>query len=840
MEGLPGLWYEPESRALDSFSAADSGGVHNCGELDPFAAQPRPQFFGIQPRRDARGGQAKEHPVPMDPPQPQPVEQRKETHGPNLAPWSRGASGDPSASDASLQSSIPGQTRSSKLGGIRERAEDIRHTATGTDVSLTKQRDRRSNLAAYPQDGRHEGFLGAALLGGGPRGTAILGSEEHRRFPVSPTDDRRTGQEHPQQSDGGGGETYQAFPAAEHGPSWAASRRTLPCVSDSGSRGGPPVHERPLIDPELAHVSGRRPPLCPAPRDPTAFRPAPGQNNNRQNNNSRHTADHVNRILAGTYRTANGSSRPLLQTEWEAPAHLKSFGRTDWQLLDLLICEAWSHDNRKMALWYWLKTAVTEPHLLTAIPPPQFVEEAELTAIDIQRMLDLSYIEAFNGDLANIKSTVKVFSVMEKEGTRRRIIFHPQLINLFLADAGFLENLVELPSVDDQVAVCSNFPGGLCVDGTAFYTQFPVQPNVDANFVFAHLGTLYRNRSICTGQRQCVALAQLALCALIEITRRTHPEVHYTPYVDNVRFCGPNDNAKAAWKSFRMRAEEAHLEFEIQSEWATEYTFLGIHYQHTVPAISLGEKALKKLAAWQLRISGPGADWTSWTLQEAVGLFGILVWAGRVLDINAGPYYYFLKFLRRRGQCELSEDAHLWPCLHKILQHWLAAVTSKHRLMGVSIRSAETVYVYSDASLKGRGAVIYFRNSIFISAGIFSRDEKIHILEARAWLASVEFVLKALGTEISSRVHVCFFIDNTSVIGAQARGYTKNYLLNTIVLRLRDRMTKLFGSFEVHYIKSALNHADYSSRVAQSYEVHFPFSPEESNFIEQISSFFDL
>lgn len=528
---------------------------------------------------------------------------------------------------------------------------------------------------------------------------------------------------------------------------------------------------------------------------------------------------------------------------------MKHFPRSDWKRLDDLIHEAWGHCDKKMALWLWLKTAVLEPQRLTTIPFPDCLEEAELTEEDIQRLLDHKYIAVFSGNPEKIISSVKVFSVLEKDGSRRRVIFHPALVNFFLAEAGFLDHLVHLPTVDEQVEVVMSFDGGMCADGTAFYTQFPALQSEEANFVFTHGGVMYRNTSICTGQRQCVALAQLVLSALVEVTRRQHPAVHFSPYIDNIRFCASHAEAQAAWTTFRLRAEQAQLQFELQSEWALSYTFLGIHYQHRssylscssfansqrtiLPEISIGEKAAKKVEHWKTKINGPFADWTTWTLQQAVSLFGLLVWTSRVLDINSGPYYYFLKYLRRRGTSDLTEAAALWPSLIPLIRQWLDAVSSKKRLMGNTKRGADTVYIFSDASLMGHGVVIYFRNSIFISAGKFLFEEKIHILEARAWIAAVDFVHHVLGQATTANCHCVFYIDNTSVLGAHNRGYSKHFLLNMLVTRLRARLTSLLGSFEVHYVRSERNHADFPSRTGLFYQTFSTIDPRDNEFIDE-------
>lgn len=477
----------------------------------------------------------------------------------------------------------------------------------------------------------------------------------------------------------------------------------------------------------------------------------------------------------------------------------------------MLVREAWPDDERRWKYWVWLRECCLRPEAVASIPRPRWIEEAELTQADIDKLIEYSYISV----IAEISptqatSTIKVFTVLEKNGSRRRVIFHPSLINGVLLDAGFgEEHDVSLPCVSRQISAMQGTEGAMCVDGTAFYTQFPSTDD-PFSFVFSFDGKFYRPTSISTGQRQCVALAQVVLEALAAITNKVFPHVVITSYIDNARFAGGLSVCNDAWTLFRRRAEEAKLTFEVQSTWAARYTFLGILYDHQHQSVQLGERATTKLRFYlTCFIRG---DFATWTMQDCISLFGLLVWGSSVLCVSPASRYWIYKFLRRRSSKLLTDPCDVWPSIIRLLEQWIFEVLHKVHSLSCSATEGEVVHVYSDASLDGHGVVVYVGSRCYVSAGCFSRLENIAHLEGRAWLKAVHFTKLVLG-DAAKTASIIFYIDNTSIIGAVANGHSRNYIINCITIRLSQAMKESFGAVSVLYVKSSANHADYYSRL---------------------------
>lgn len=496
--------------------------------------------------------------------------------------------------------------------------------------------------------------------------------------------------------------------------------------------------------------------------------------------------------------------------------------KASWPAVDVLIREAFggatSSCNKLAELYVYLQTCILSPRDVAAVPLPAGVEEADLTEDDITKLLCYDYIIEI-GSVDNVQiqihTTVRVFTVTQG-GTGqalRRVIFCPDGINGVLIDAGFQTSPeAHIPTVDEQKADMFDFPGALTGDGTAFYTQFPSSGGT-GDFIFSWKGRLFQCSSICTGQRQCVCLAQIVLLALREVTLRhfgPNPSVRITPFIDNVRFAGARYIAERAWTIFRERAARCGLTFEVVTEWSPRYVFLGIQYDHETKVCSIGPKSLQKLANFDTLLS---TDVSQWTMSNFLSLFGLLIWANSVLELCPAAWYTVFKFIRRRGDRALEQPADVWPCTYQQLHHWIHTIQSST----VPLRQAqsiprENIFIFSDACPTGFGVLIFAGSFIFVTAGPFHREENIFVLEARAFLYGLQFLLTLQAEhKVAASVFCHFRVDNTSTIGATKKGRSNNFHLNLIVVRLHTLLLHI--QWDLTYVRSEDNSSDALSRL---------------------------
>ena len=96
--------------------------------------------------------------------------------------------------------------------------------------------------------------------------------------------------------------------------------------------------------------------------------------------------------------------------------------------------------------------------------------DAELTAADMELLLREQYIRPLESDEV-VRGRVRVFSVLEKEDSRRRVVTCPDEINRLLVHPGG----IELPHID-QLMAGENFHA-ITADFPSFYIQLGLENN---------------------------------------------------------------------------------------------------------------------------------------------------------------------------------------------------------------------------------------------------------------------------------------------------------------------------------------------------------------------------
>ena len=400
----------------------------------------------------------------------------------------------------------------------------------------------------------------------------------------------------------------------------------------------------------------------------------------------------LRKILSGTFRRAKLSKRPQTEDDWSTPIHCKFVTRANWPVIDALVHTHWPDIIERYT--YLRKLCTNPPTNRDSIITLDEVPRAELRTADVSTLRRYSYIQGIS-TRTKILSIVHVHTLMEKEDTRRRVVFAPFEINNTWQHAGFGDGL-DLPKLDEQVAVLEDTIGALCFDGPAFYTQLGIS-NIPAelgevegeegvylpegaHFVFAveledKSIQLFRNVSVCTGQAHCVALAQIIMKTLaIASLKLAGAEscVKVTVYIDNGRFAGTEAASHKTWLAWKNIADSAGLEFDIDSEHAESYVFLGLCYSHRKKHLRLGPKASSKMLKHMSTVNT--GQCYSWTVRQVLSVFGSLVWATTALKLIPAPYYFVYKYVRRRctnsatGALTLQAPANIWPSVIQTLK----------------------------------------------------------------------------------------------------------------------------------------------------------------------------
>ena len=287
--------------------------------------------------------------------------------------------------------------------------------------------------------------------------------------------------------------------------------------------------------------------------------------------------------------------------------------------------------------------------------------------------------------------------------------------------------------------------------------------------------------------------------------------VSVTTFIDNVRF-GGREEGPVARSAARFKEIVASCGGQVNDEPGnhvhTQGVFLGVIYDYQKKTTRLTEEKVQKLKEAKRKMERDP------TMGDVFSAFGLLFFASQVLRYGMDTEYHTFKFYRRRAAehaqgtgYALHEQANIWECIKPRLKKWFATLI-RNEPADRTIRREE-VTLFTDASLTGAGAMLFTEDGlVFTFAAKWTNLEKsrrIEELEARAITLAVRYFEDHLRGK-----HIDLRVDNTSVIGALNKGYSKSYNLNKHV---SEALGAIGRHFTVQYVRSAQNLADGLSRL---------------------------
>lgn len=450
---------------------------------------------------------------------------------------------------------------------------------------------------------------------------------------------------------------------------------------------------------------------------------------------------------------------------------------------------------------------------------PSLAPEALLSENDVSTLLRMGYIRPLD---QTPKGFVRVFTVLEKDNTRRRFIQSPDYVNEALCHLNFQTFGVALP---DLAALTSDlqFPYATTGDFDGFFSAFPLPESAQVFYGFRYQGRWFVPTRIPTGHCLCPLLAQLSIQVLIDFTLERIPfvvraRVAGRGYIDNIRFAGDHGTADLAMSHFQHLAHMINATFSLQ-ERGSEYNFLGITFDHSLQTTCTTPKTRYKLQSRWSEFHFETA-----TIRQFLQLSGTLVWCFRVAFITPSYAYHIIKFLRRRlsstllAWANLDDLIHPWPSLREPLQGWVQdALRAIPRHYGVKEEHQPSTFLFSDSSSEGWGAVmICIRPVVFIhiAYGSWGAASSRHIneKEALATLRGCHQLLPLILHDVS-QVTLHLVVDSSSWFGAAQATFPRSWI--TFQTRSHiDRLVNLAGfiGWQIHWVNSLSQLADVFSR----------------------------
>jgi hypothetical protein len=465
---------------------------------------------------------------------------------------------------------------------------------------------------------------------------------------------------------------------------------------------------------------------------------------------------------------------------------------------------------RELTVLYRDEDALAE--MMKGQEPSQ--EDVELDLEDIELLAAAGKLQPCAAE--EVKGTCRSFSVLEAAKHRRRWILHPATLN----DRCMVSGEKMFPTVEKVINRARDFHYAVCFDFSWFFGQFGIEDNIGRFFALKKGSLYWIPTSIPTGARHPPLFCQLlcraiSRCVISICTIPGDAEVESDEYVDNIRFCSNDvDLLQKITDCFFVITDKLGItvnESRKDIHPVAQYTFLGINFNHTDAQVAISDKTrnrLGELIPWLKEPSSPR------TWRELQQIFGVTLWACTVLrkHMATTSIYYVFKFMRRKASLRTPDDAivKIWPSIINGWVEWLEGLVGSPPRDLRRMKDPQPLWMFTDASLLGWGAVVFCNDHYHIVAGSWPqglRGAHINLLELKA-------VRLAFETVDCARDHIVQLrLDNTSAKAQLEKGRSPRFRYNGEIHRLRhlmERKNLVFGSTE--YIRSDRNPADIWSR----------------------------
>ncbi|RNC33701.1 hypothetical protein TcCL_Unassigned03573 [Trypanosoma cruzi] len=237
------------------------------------------------------------------------------------------------------------------------------------------------------------------------------------------------------------------------------------------------------------------------------------------------------------------------------------------------------------------------------------------------------------------------FSVVEEKtaGLRRRWIAWPRDKNRddpYEANVPLLHISHYLPPVMAEVASCLDLKASFFQVSLPRETRHLFRCRVED-------GTLVELTRLPMGYKASPEILQIITSAIAVVTTVVHrlwaapPSVRVDIWIDNIRIAGSKSGA-TFWESQVLRnADSCHASLgEERESGATQYTFLGVQFDHTHRAVSLSDEFVRPVCAM------PSLN--SLTIAEMEVMASRFLYAAAILGTRLCDHHFFIKAVRRR------------------------------------------------------------------------------------------------------------------------------------------------------------------------------------------------
>ena len=291
----------------------------------------------------------------------------------------------------------------------------------------------------------------------------------------------------------------------------------------------------------------------------------------------------------------------------------------------------------------------------------------------------------------------------------------------------------------------------------------------------------------------------------------TFDKGHIDVYVDGVRFAGATHEALRYTTWVDRRAEGVNAGFKDSGMLPMKkYVFNGAQYNHSTHRVSLGPKVLLKLRE---------DSFMKPTFVELEAAVGRLLYCSAILGLIIPKYHFVLKICQRRINL-LNRVPHmanqvvdlpykirskLGEWRNKLLEN-VPVEPSPHPEL-----SPPRHNLYTDASAKGWGAILYLDNGeVCIVGSPWEPGTEYEVNKAEA--QAVRLALEKFADKFEPQTCLQLWIDNTSCKAAFNRKICKSDGIAPELCSVLEWAKERHLCIKANYVSTKLNPADHFSR----------------------------
>ena len=377
---------------------------------------------------------------------------------------------------------------------------------------------------------------------------------------------------------------------------------------------------------------------------------------------------------------------------------------------------------------------------------------------DVKKMLEVKVATLYHGPRREPNMRLK--RVAEAKKQRARICGWPKRVNEIVRKA-YRSQM----SLRDVVQIVDRTTKRYVI--TADLTCSFWQVEASEELIFRYGSNLFKfNRmnmgSVTSAER--MHMITTALARFPGITEKCVVDIH----IDNIRFQSDNKSLLQRLKThLQQRFAKYNVTINDTINVVEQHEFFGIRFNTAMRTAEIADKTREKLNDAKATIAG------TMTLRQFLSLIGRTIYVSRATRHSLDKHYIALQFTRRlqklaSQEVNLDQQIKISTELQNHMAKWTQQLIDA-KPFSLADAPLRKVFLFTDASDDGAGAVLIHRNTVHVFGSHFDNTTRRRHINTKE-LAAVTIALRAFAGLLKGTA-ITHFIDNVAAAKALRTGH---------------------------------------------------------------------